>query len=68
MNLKDLPKKKRLYVIIFTVLGAILAWAFITAGIITHDFNRKQLQAADEQEALVNGVILTETKDYQKFW
>ncbi|MCM1338077.1 MAG: LPS export ABC transporter periplasmic protein LptC [Muribaculaceae bacterium] len=69
MNLKDLPKKKRLYVIIFAVLGLVLAWAFITAGIITHDFNRKQLQTnGDEQEALVNGVILTETKDDQKFW
>lgn len=46
-----------------------MAWAFITAGVITHDFNRKQLeQNGDEQEALVNGVILTETKDDVKYW
>lgn len=69
MNLKDLPKKKRLYLIIALTLGGILAWAFITAGVITHDFNRKQLATqGDQQEALVNGVILTETKDDQKFW
>ena len=54
---------------IFGAIGAVLAWAFITAGIITHDFTRKQLQVnGDEQEAMVNGVILTETKDDQKFW
>ncbi len=69
MNLKDISKKKRIYFLIFLVLGGILAWAFITAGVITHDFNRKQLeQNGDEQEALVNGVILTETKDDVKYW
>jgi len=69
MNLEDLSKKKRIYFLIFLVLGGILAWAFITAGVITHDFNRKQLeQKGDEQEALVNGVILTETKDDVKYW
>ena len=69
MNWKDLPKKKRLYVIVFLTIGGILAWAFITAGVITHDFNRKQLAAqGDEQEAIVNGIILTETKNDQKYW
>lgn len=69
MNIKDLPKKKRLYLIIALTIGGILSWAFITAGIITRDFNRKQLAIqGDQQEALVNGVILTETKDDEKFW
>lgn len=69
MNWKDLPKKKRMYVIVLLSIGAVLAWAFITAGVITHDFNRKQLQTSgDEQEALVNGIILTETKNDQKYW
>ncbi len=50
-------------------LGGILAWAFITAGIITRDFNRAQLSTgADKQEAVVNGIILTETKNDQKYW
>lgn len=69
MKWNNLPKKKRLYVIALLTIGGILAWAFITAGVITHDFNRKQLEArGDEQEAIVNGIILTETKDDQKYW
>lgn len=69
MDWKNLPKKKRAYFAVLIGLGAILAWAFITAGIITHDFNRKQLQTqGDEQEAVVQGVILTETKNEQKYW
>ena len=69
MKWQDIQKKKRVYVGLLIALGAVLAWAFITAGIITHDFNRKQLEAqGDEQEAVVNGIILTETKIYQKYW
>lgn len=69
MNWKNLPKKKRLYALVFFALGGILAWAFITAGIITHDFNRQQLKSqGDQQEAIVRGIILTETKDEQKYW
>ena len=69
MDFNNLPKKKRLYIIILTSVGLILAWAFITAGVITHDFNRKQVEArGDEQEALVNGIILTETKNETKYW
>ncbi len=69
MKWQDIQKKKRVYVGLLIALGAVLAWAFITAGIITHDFNRKQLEAqGDEQEAVVNGIILTETKNDQKYW
>lgn len=69
MKFSELPKKKRMYIMVLLALGGILAWAFITAGIITRDFNRKQLAAAgDKQEAIVNGIILTETKDDQKYW
>lgn len=69
MNWKDLPKKKRIYALVLLALGGILAWAFITAGVITHDFNRKQLESqGDEQEAVVHGIILTETKNEQKYW
>ena len=47
----------------------LLAWAFISAGVITHNFNRSQLQTdQDRQEALIHGIILTETKDEQKYW
>ena len=64
MNWKNIQKKKRTYIAVILVLVGILAWAFITAGVITHDFNRKQVQAqGDEQEAVVQGIILTETKN-----
>ena len=60
MDWKNLPKKKRLYVIVSALIIGILAWAFITASVITHDFNRQQVEAlGDKQEATVNGVILT---------
>ncbi len=69
MKWQDIQKKKRVYVGLLIALGAVLAWAFITASVITHDFNRKQVEArGDEQEAVVNGIILTETKDDQKYW
>ena len=69
MDWKELPKKKRLYVAVILTLVGILAWAFITAGVITHNFNRQQMATqGEDQEAIVDGIILTETKDDQKYW
>ena len=69
MDWKKLSKKKRLYVVISLSIAAVLLWAFISAKVITHDFNRQQVEGKqDEQKALVHGVILTETKDDQKYW
>lgn len=57
----------------YTVLGGltvlILLWAFISAGLITTNFNRNALRSGmDRQELKVSSMILTETKDGQKFW
>ncbi|MBS5803188.1 MAG: LPS export ABC transporter periplasmic protein LptC [Brachyspira sp.] len=69
MNWKNLSKKKKAYIIAFSGIVGILLWAFISAGIITHNFNRSQLSVnQDRQEALINGIILTETKDEKKYW
>jgi hypothetical protein len=69
MNFSNIPKKKRFAIIVILAIVGVLAWAFITAGIITHDFNKKEASiGADEQEAVVHGIILTETKEEQKFW
>lgn len=69
MNWKDLSKKKKAYILALLALVGILAWAFISAGIITHNFNRSQLSTQeDKQEAMINGLILTETKDKAKYW
>lgn len=69
MRWKDLSKKRKAYILAFGVLVSILMWAFISAGVITHNFNRSQLSVdQDRQEALINGIILTETKDDRKYW
>ncbi len=70
MNLKDITKKKRLYAGIGLAFVGVLAWAFITASLITRDFNRNMQKSnqADSQQAVVQGVILTETKDDVKYW
>jgi len=69
MKWTDLSKKKKAYIAATFALVGILAWAFISAGIITHNFNRSQLTGIkDRQEALINGIILTETKDEHKYW
>lgn len=69
MNWSNLSKKKRAYIAAFLTIITIMLWAFITAGVITHDFNRSQLATdKDKQEATINGIILTETKDEKKYW
>lgn len=64
-----MDKQQRTYFIISVSITIILMWAFITAGIITTNFNRNSLKSGiDRQELQVSSMILTETKDGQKFW
>lgn len=64
-----ISKKNRLYFLAILAIVGVLAWAFITAGMITRDFNRQQQAATGEsQEAEVSGIILTETKNEKKYW
>lgn len=66
---QNLSKKQKAYIGAFAVIVSLLLWAFISAGIITHNFNRSQLQTdQNRQEALIKGIILTETKDDKKYW
>lgn len=68
-RLQSLNKKQKAYIGAFIAIVALLMWAFISAGVITHNFNRNQLQTdKDRQEALIEGIILTETKDENKYW
>lgn len=68
-RLQSLNKKQKAYIGAFIAIIALLMWAFISAGVITHNFNRSQLQTdKDRQEALIEGIILTETKDENKYW
>ncbi len=68
-RLQNITKKQKAYIGAFAAIVALLMWAFISAGVITNNFNRSQLQTdKDRQEALINGIILTETKDENKYW
>ena len=69
MNLKKLSKRQITYLaLIISVIG-VLAWAFISAGVITHNFNRDQLVGTENRQELdISGIILTETKEDKKYW
>ena len=69
MKWSDLSKKQRAYIGGFGALISIMIWAFVSAGMITHDFNRSQVSGGkDRKEAIINGIVLTETKDEAKYW
>ena len=66
---KGLDKKKRSYLIAVFAVIFVMSWAFISAGIITCNFNRAQLKGnEDEQKVDAVGIIITETKDGQKYF
>lgn len=66
---KDTDKKKRAYIISIIVIIFIMAWAFISAGVITSNFNRAQIKSIqDEQKVDAHGIIITETKNGKKYF
>lgn len=68
-KIKNLDKKKKAY--LFAILGVVfvMCWAFISAGIITANFNRSQVKGgADEQKIDALGIIITETKEGNKYF
>jgi len=66
---KKADKRKQAYIIIFVFFVSVMAWAFISAGIITGNFNRSQLKnSANEQKIDAIGIIITETKDTKKYF
>lgn len=68
-DFKKLGRKRAIYGIVFLALAGVLAWAFITAGIITRNFNRDQLVGTENRQELdISSIILTETKGDKKYW
>jgi len=68
-NYQKMGKKRKGYLLLFLILTGVLLWAFVSAGVITHNFNRSMLKSAvNKQEIDVSGVILTETKDGERYW
>lgn len=69
MNFRDLSKKQIIYLSAVGAVVAVLFWAFISAGIITHNFNRDKLIGTENRQELdISGLILTETKEGKKYW
>lgn len=69
IDLEKYGKKRTIYAAVFIVLAAVLAWAFIAAGIITRNFNRDQLIGTENRQELdISSIILTETKGEKKYW
>lgn len=62
-----LDKRRKTYTVIGFLIILVMAWAFISAGIITGNFNRAQLQGKEnEQKVDALGIIITETKEGRK--
>lgn len=66
---KKLDRKKRSYLIAVLAVIFVMSWAFISAGVITCNFNRAQLKGNEnEQKVDAAGIIITETKDGTKYF
>jgi len=66
---KGLGKKEKAYVIAFAAIVFVLMWAFISAAVITCNFNRAQVKGgADKQKVDAVGIIITETKSGTKYF
>jgi LPS export ABC transporter protein LptC len=69
MKWDNFNKKQKAYIVAGITVVAIMFWAFVSAGIITKNFNRSQVSnKQDSQEAIIHGIILTETKNDHKYW
>ncbi len=68
-KIRNIDSKKRYYILALIGVIGIMAWAFITAGIITCNFNRAQLKGSEnEQKVDALGLIITETKEGKKYF
>lgn len=62
-------KRKKIYTIIISSIVLVMGWTFISAGIITENFNRSQMRnGANDQKVNANGIIITETKNGTKYF
>ncbi len=66
---KKFDKRKQIYVISILAVILVMLWAFISAGVITSNFNRAQLKNKEnEQKVDAIGIIITETKEGRKYF
>lgn len=69
MKWQNYTKKQKAYIISIALIVVVMFWSFFSAKILTANLNRKDLtNGGDSKQAVVEGVILTETKDKVKYW
>lgn len=66
---QKLDSRRKSYTLVISLIVLVIGWAFISAGVITGNFNRSQIKnGADEQKVNAQGIIITETKDGTKYF
>ena len=69
MKWRNFSAKQKAYIISSGLIAVVLLWSFFSAKILTTNLNRKELtNGGDSKHAVVEGVILTETKNEVKYW
>ena len=64
-----MDKKKRAYLFVTLSIVFVMLWAFVSAGLITSNFNRAQIKGgANDQKVDAFGLIITETKQGAKYF
>lgn len=62
-------KKNIIYIVLFVVVIAACLWAFISAGLITKNFQKRLSdESLGKKEANIENLLVTETKDGEKSW
>ena len=68
-KIREMDKKKRTYLFVILGIVFVMFWAFISAGLITSNFNRAQIKGgANDQKIDAIGIIITETKEGKKYF
>ncbi len=64
-----MQKRKIAYIVILSTVVIGCIWAFIAAGVITRNFKKEVLNDnTEKQELNIQNLVITETKDDQKYW
>ena len=68
-KLKTVDKKKLYGVISLILFLGVMLWAFISASLITADFDRSQVSGVQNSQKIeATGLIITQTKDGNKYF
>lgn len=68
-QIREMNTKKRAYLFITLGIIFVMLWAFISAEIITSNFNRSQIKDSENQQKIdAVGIIITETKEGKKYF